>query len=48
MNDVKAESHEEAVDKGLAYETPELVDRGDVSRLTQTSTINPGADGVYS
>ena len=32
----------------LPYEAPEVVDCGDVVGVTQTTGINPGADGVYS
>ena len=43
MNDIKAESEER-----LVYETPELVDRGDVSMVTQTALNTTGTDSGYS
>lgn len=32
----------------LQYETPELIDRGDVSKETQTAVNTTGTDGGYS
>lgn len=32
----------------LPYETPEIVDCGEVARVTQIGATNPGIDGLYS
>jgi hypothetical protein len=32
----------------LPYEAPELVDCGEVAKVTQTGATNPGGDGIYS
>ncbi|MEP6494818.1 MAG: lasso RiPP family leader peptide-containing protein [bacterium] len=42
------ESTPDSLDGREAYESPELMDRGDVSELTQTGASNPGADAGYS
>lgn len=36
MNDVTTKSSEKIADKGLVYETPELIDRGEVSKGTDS------------
>jgi hypothetical protein len=35
-------------DRREEYQPPKLKDLGNVTELTKTSTINPGADGLYS
>ena len=48
MSDIGVEGNEEKIDGRLPYEVPEVIDRGDVASLTQTGSVNPGADGLYS
>lgn len=45
MNDTEIERDN---DSRLPYETPDLIDRGDVAKLTQTGHNSSGTDGGYS
>ena len=48
MSERDAEDEIVARDARLRYEAPELVDRGDVSSLTQTAFVTAGTDSGYS
>lgn len=48
MSPLSVENSEQKLDDRLPYDTPELVDRGDVSTVTQSTANGTGADGTYS
>lgn len=48
MSESECERAATARDERLPYEAPALVDRGDLSALTQTAFVTAGADSGYS